>query len=122
MNARVLVALINQACFEFELHCCNYASLCGILETSPSENATERNAVSQQVQIRPGLLKRLRDMSGINSDEAQARMLGFDRTTIYRIEQGAQPSAAFMASVCTTYGIGLGEAFEIIENESAKAA
>lgn len=78
--------------------------------------------MSRQIRVRPGLLKRLRDFSGITSDEAQARMLEVDRSTIYRIESGAQPSAAFMAAVCTTYGIGLGEAFEIIEDPREAAA
>lgn len=79
--------------------------------------------MSKKIQIRTGLLKRLRDMSGINSEEAQARMLDVSRSSIYRIENGEQPSAAFMAAVCTTYGIGLGEAFEIIDESSqARAA
>jgi len=75
--------------------------------------------MSQKIQIRRGLLKRLRDITGINSDEAQARMLDVSRSSIYRIENGEQPSAAFMAAVCTTYGIGLGEAFEIVEETSS---
>jgi putative transcriptional regulator len=82
--------------------------------------------MSQRIQIRQGLLKRLRDISGITSEEAQARMLGVGRSTIYRIDNGEQPSAAFMAAVCTTYQLGLGEAFEIIDEtratKSAKAA
>lgn len=69
--------------------------------------------MSQQIKIRTGLLKRLRSISGISSDEAQARMMGVNRSTLHRIENGAQPSAAFMAALCTTYGLGLGEAFEI---------
>lgn len=70
--------------------------------------------MAQHIKIREGLLKRLRTASGIQSDEAHARMLGVSRATIHRIENGEQPSAAFMASLCSTYGLGLGEAFEII--------
>lgn len=69
--------------------------------------------MTQKIQIRKGLLKRLRTISGITSDEAQARLLNVSRSTINRVESGEQPSAAFMAALCTTYGLGLGEAFEI---------
>lgn len=79
--------------------------------------------MAQHIKIREGLLKRLRLTSGINSDEAHARMMGVSRTTLHRIENGEQPSAAFMAALCSTYGLGLGEAFEIINEVSgAKAA
>lgn len=75
-----------------------------------------------KLRIRPGLLKRLRDLSGISSDEAQARMLDVSRSTINRIEKGDQPSAHFIVSVCTTYNLGLGEAFEIITDDHEQQA
>lgn len=76
-----------------------------------------------RLRIKPGLLERLRNLSEIKSDDAQARMLGVDRSTINRIKNGEQPSGKFMATLCTTYGLGLGEAFEIYESaEEAVAA
>lgn len=76
----------------------------------------------QRIRIKPGLLERLRTFSGITSDDAQARMLGVDRATINRVKNGEQPSAKFMAALCSSYGLGLGEAFEIYEIPEAAAA
>lgn len=78
--------------------------------------------MSQQIRIKAGLLDRLRKFSGITSDEAQARLLGVSRATIDRIKNGEQPSAKFMAALCSTYGLGLGEAFEIIEETEVTVA
>lgn len=80
--------------------------------------------MSSQLQVRPGLLKRLRDISGISSDEAQAKMLGIGRTTLHRLETGAQPSAAIIVAICETYDLGIGEAFVIapVTGTSAAAA
>ncbi|WP_417373055.1 hypothetical protein [Glutamicibacter protophormiae] len=49
-------------------------------------------------------------------------MLGVDRATINRVKNGEQPSAKFMAALCSSYGLGLGEAFEIYEIPEAAAA
>lgn len=76
----------------------------------------------QRIRIKAGLLERLRTLSGINSDDAQARMLGVYRATINRIKNGDQPSAKFMAALCSSYGLGLGEAFEIYEAHDEVAA
>lgn len=79
--------------------------------------------MSHRLRVKQGLLERLRKFSGITSDDAQARMLGVDRATINRIKNGEQPSGKFMATLCTTYGLGLGEAFEIYEvSELSEAA
>ncbi len=67
-----------------------------------------------KLQIRPGLLERLRSIGGIPSEEAQARMIGVDRTTLRRIDKGAPPSSAFIAQMVVTYGMGIGEMFEVI--------
>ena len=74
------------------------------------------------VRIRPGLVERLRVAHGLPSEEVQARMMGVDRTTLRRIAAGAQPSGAFMAQFCQAFGLGLGEAFEVFERRSSKAA
>lgn len=70
--------------------------------------------MASTVQVKPGLLERLRKIHGITSEEVQARLIGVDRTTLRRIDRGATPSGAFMASLCETYGLGLGEAFEVV--------
>ncbi|AGW41707.1 oxidoreductase [Leifsonia xyli subsp. cynodontis DSM 46306] len=74
--------------------------------------------MASRVRIKPGLLKRLRDIREIPSEDHQARLMGFDRTTLRRIDAGGVPSAAFMAAMWETFGLGLGEAFEFVENES----
>jgi transcriptional regulator with XRE-family HTH domain len=74
--------------------------------------------VSTTIRIRAGLLQRLRETRGITSEEYQARLVGVDRSTLRRVDNGAQPSGAFMAGLCEAFGLGLGEAFEVI-NERA---
>lgn len=73
------------------------------------------------IRIRKDFLKRQREIAGIASEEAQARLLGVDRATLRRIDAGSQPSGYFMAAVADTYGIGLGEAFEVVREEQAVA-
>jgi transcriptional regulator with XRE-family HTH domain len=73
--------------------------------------------MATRLQIKPGLLKRLRELREIPSEEHQARLIGFDRTTLRRIDAGAMPSAAFMAALCDAFGLGLGEAFELVEEQ-----
>lgn len=75
-----------------------------------------------KLQIRPGLLERLRTIGGIPSEDAQARMIGVDRTTLRRIDKGAPPSSAFIAQMVVTYGMGIGEMFEVIQPVKELAA
>ncbi len=74
--------------------------------------------MASRVQIKPGLLKRLRDLREIPSEEHQARLMGVDRTTLRRIDAGGVPSAAFMAAMWEAFGLSLGEAFEVVEEKS----
>lgn len=74
--------------------------------------------MASRVQIKPGLLKRMRDVHGIPSEVHQARLLGVDRTTLRRIDKGGEPSPKFMAAMWETFGLGLGEAFELVEEKS----
>lgn len=74
------------------------------------------------VRLCPGLAERLRETRNIPSEDAQARMIGVDRTTLRRVAAGAQPSGAFMAQFCEVFNLGLGEAFEIISKDSQVAA
>ena len=74
--------------------------------------------MASRVQIKPGLLKRLREVRGIPSEGHQARLMGVDRTTLRRIDAGGVPSPQFMAAMWETFGLGLGEAFELVEEKS----
>ncbi len=67
------------------------------------------------IRIKEGLLKRLRESRHIPTEEVQARMIGVDRVTLRRIDRGATPSAAFMAGVVEAFGLGLGEAFDVVQ-------
>ncbi|KUM31614.1 hypothetical protein AQ436_00290 [Arthrobacter sp. EpRS66] len=79
--------------------------------------------MTAQIRIREGLIERLRKVTGLNSDDAIARLLDVSRASIDRIKNGEQPSGKFMAALCTTFGLGLGEAFEIYDvAEEAEAA
>lgn len=73
--------------------------------------------MTSKLRIKPGLLKRLRTIRDLPSEEHQARLMGVDRHTLRRIDAGAAPSAAFMASLCTTFDLGLGEAFEVVTHD-----
>jgi len=75
------------------------------------------------IQLRAGIVARLRETRNLRSEEAVARLIGTDRTTLRRIMNGSQPSGAFIAGFCDAFGLGLGEAFEIVQTSStAKAA
>ena len=74
-----------------------------------------------KIRIRPNLLETLQETRRIPTEEAQARMIGVDRTTLRRVKAGASPSAAFMAGVCYAFGLGLGEAFEVVPHEDASS-
>lgn len=78
--------------------------------------------MASTIRIQPGLLARLRETRRINSEEAQARLIGVDRTTLRRVDAGATPSAAFMTGFCLAFGFGLGEAFEIVDVPSVAEA
>lgn len=71
--------------------------------------------MSATIRIKEGLLKRLREARGIPTEAIQARMIGVDRVTMRRIDRGAAPSAAFMAGVAEAFGLGLGEAFDVVQ-------
>jgi hypothetical protein len=78
--------------------------------------------MSASIRIKPGLLARLRTVNNIPSEEHQARLMGVDRATLRRVDAGAQPSGAFQAALCVAFALGLGEAFEIVQSDSLKAA
>lgn len=75
--------------------------------------------MASKLQIKPGLIKRLRELRDIPSEEHQARLIGVDRATLRRIDAGSTPSGAFIAMFCDAFGLGIGEAFEIVAEPSA---
>lgn len=73
------------------------------------------------IRLKEGLVDRLRETRSLNSEEAVARLIGTDRTTLRRIVAGSQPSGAFIAEFCDAFSLGLGEAFEIVHTEALAA-
>lgn len=67
--------------------------------------------------IRPGLLDRLKNNSGIKSDEAFARTIGTSRSTLDRVSNGEAPSIGFIAGVASAFGLGLGEVAIVAPDE-----
>ncbi|WP_197412860.1 helix-turn-helix transcriptional regulator [Arthrobacter sp. EpRS71] len=70
--------------------------------------------MKQKLKVRDGLIPRLREMHRLPSEESQARLMGVSRSTLRRMESGEQPSADFIVAMCTTYDLGIGEAFQIV--------
>jgi hypothetical protein len=77
----------------------------------------EEELMATTLRIKPGLLRRLREVRGIPSEEAQARLIGVDRTTLRRIDAGGVPSTAFICLFFDAFGLGPGEAFEFVSND-----
>lgn len=74
--------------------------------------------MANTLRIKPGLLKRLRELRDIPSEEHQARLIGVDRATLRRVDSGSTPSGFFIANFCGAFNLGIGEAFEVVESES----
>lgn len=70
------------------------------------------------LRLRAGLAERLRETRNIPTEEAQASLIGVNRTTLRRIADGGRPSNVFMARFCVTFGLGLGEAFEVVSDDA----
>jgi transcriptional regulator with XRE-family HTH domain len=68
------------------------------------------------------LIKRLKVVREFPSDEHVARFVGVERSTLSRIEKGIVPSGAFIAQFCDAFGLGIGEAFEIVREPALRAA
>lgn len=70
-----------------------------------------------RLRIRPGLLQQLRSIHQIPDEDDQARMLGVDRETLRRLDEGATPSGAFIAALCEKFDLRIGEAVELFSTE-----
>ncbi|WP_446428355.1 helix-turn-helix domain-containing protein [Leucobacter sp. 1207-22] len=68
-----------------------------------------------KLQMRPGLIDRLRVARDIPSEEIMARMVGVDRGTLRQVKNGDQPSGTCIAEFVTVFGMGIGEAFIVVD-------
>nr|DAS61472.1 MAG TPA: SOS-response transcriptional repressor [Caudoviricetes sp.] len=76
-----------------------------------------------KIRIRPGLLERLKRISGITSDETFARAIGTSRATLVEIRAGRRvPSMPFAVGVASAFGLGLSEVVVWESEESAAPA
>lgn len=69
-----------------------------------------------RVIVRPGLLDRLQQNSGIVDDDAFAATLRTSRSTLDRVRRGEAPSLGFIAGVAKAFGLSLGEVAEIVDD------
>lgn len=71
------------------------------------------------IRIRPGLIDRLRQISGLASDEAFARAIGASRSTVAAVKaEEREPSMQFAVGIAEAFGLGLSEI--IVWEPSAK--
>ena len=77
--------------------------------------------MTRSIIIRPGLLERLRRMSGVVSDAAFARLLGVGTEELAAVAAGAAPSMRFLAGISDAFGLSLGEIATIAEPATAAA-
>lgn len=73
-----------------------------------------------KVRIKDGILHRLREIHRLQSDEALARLIGCDRTTLRRVAAGGSPSAAFIAGAVVAFDLPFDALFVIDAPPGAK--
>lgn len=74
-----------------------------------------------RVQIRPGLLDRLKLNSGIRSDDSFARTIGISRPTLARIKAGEEPTLRTVVGIMQAFGLGFGEV-TVVESATSQTA
>ena len=77
--------------------------------------------MTKAIIVRPGLLERLRRMSGVVSDTAFARLIGVSAEELAAVAGGASPSMRFVAGVSDAFGLSLGEIAIIAESTTTAA-
>ncbi len=85
-------------------------------------NRTNDQAIGQVARIRPGLLDRLKENSGIRSDDAFARTIGISRATLGRLKAGEEPNLRTVIGIASAFGLALGEVVEMVPAETAIAS
>ena len=76
-------------------------------------HSTDERETQPVAVIREGLLDRLKQQSGIKSDDAFARLIGTSRATLARYKAGEEVSMRVAVGVATAFGLGLGEVVEM---------
>lgn len=76
---------------------------------------------SPTIQIRPGILADLRELRRIPSEEAQARLIGVDRKTLYRVSEGSTPSPAFIAATIIAFRLPFDALFHVVDTPASVA-
>lgn len=70
--------------------------------------------MASTIQLRPGLLDRLKRYSGLETDQALAGAIGVSTDTLMRVRSGKQaPSTQFLVGVAAAFGLSLGEVAEV---------
>lgn len=74
------------------------------------------------LRIKPGVLERLQEQSGIRADDAFARSLSITTTTLKNAKNGSKVGAGLVATICHVYGKTLLEVAEVAPSrQPAKA-
>ena len=77
--------------------------------------------MTRAIALRPGLLDRLRRMSGLVSDEAFARAIGVTIEELRAVAAGTAPSMRFIAGLGDAFGLSLGEIATFVAPEDTAA-
>ncbi len=72
------------------------------------------------VMIRPGLLDRLKDASGIRSDDAFARTIGITRQTLSRLRAGDEPNLRTVVGIAQAFDLAFGEVVQVVSVSAAE--
>lgn len=76
--------------------------------------------MAPSIQLRPGLLDRLKKYSGLETDQALAGAIGVSPDTLMRVRAGKQsPSAQFLVGVSSAFGLSLGEVAQVVSEAEA---
>lgn len=73
-----------------------------------------KNTPTPRLQIRPGVLDRIRELRGIQTDRAMAGAIGVSVEEYRRVHDGGIPSTAFIAGLSDAFGYGIGETCQVI--------
>ncbi|RRJ85942.1 XRE family transcriptional regulator [Gulosibacter macacae] len=68
--------------------------------------------MTPKLRVREGFLANRRRERGQTSIDEQADELGIGRSTLYRLNAGAQPASEVVATLCLHYGYSAGEVVE----------
>ena len=77
----------------------------------------------RQAIIRPGVLNRIKESRGIQTDEAMAKIGKVSKATYLRYRDGKNsPDWRFVAEICTTFGYSIGELVQLQDQQLTEQA